>query len=66
MKKLIDAIRNAFGDKVLSAVLDAVITKENLELLKTEAISFLEQYALSTKNEVDDKIVARIKEVLEK
>lgn len=50
---------------VISFVLDRVLSEKNIELILKKVVDFLEKLAEKTKTKIDEKLVARLRKVLD-
>ncbi len=63
MKNVLNWLKGAIGEKAVSILIAKLLTKENLKKLAKSALDKLEELAAKTETKIDDKIVAKLKEL---
>ena len=63
MKNIIAWLKGAIGEQAANLLIAKLLTKENLKKFATSILDKAEELALKTETKIDDKIVAKLKEI---
>ena len=63
MKAIIAWLKGLIGSPAVNILIAKLVTAENLKKLATAILDQAEELALKTETKIDDKIVAKLKEI---
>jgi len=61
-----DWLKRVLGEQLFALVIKQLLTKENLDKFLVELLDAAEKLAEKTETKIDDRIVARLREILGK
>ncbi len=63
MKNIIAWLKGAIGEQAAGILIAKFLTKDNLKKIAKSILNKAEELAANTKTKIDDKIVAKLKEI---